>query len=184
MVHEGWHTSIVLARADIVGTGLLPESADFPHAHYLEFGWGDRAYYTSPEPTLALALRAALIATPAVLHVAGTSMPPRHLPDGPTVITVPLAADRFRALAAAIAETFTRPDGGRARPIGPGLSPSSRFYLAEGTFTLFNTCNTWTARVLHSAGLDVSPRAVIGPTDLMSQLSGGGRSGPRLQELR
>lgn len=170
VVHEGWHTALVLAQADIAATGLLPEAADFPNARYLEFGWGDRAYYTSADPSLAQALRAALLATPAVLHVAELSKPPRPVPNKRPVISVALTEMQFRSLVSAIAGTFTRSDSGRAWSIGSGLSARSRFYPAEGTFLLFNNCNTWAAKMLQSAGLDVSPAGVISPDDLMSQL--------------
>jgi len=45
VVSNGWHTAIVVARADLVATGLLPETDDFPDAAFVEFGWGDRVYY-------------------------------------------------------------------------------------------------------------------------------------------
>ena len=36
-----------------------------------------------------------------------------------------------------------------------GLYGDSSFYDAVGTYSLFNTCNTWTARGLQSAGFDI-----------------------------
>ena len=31
----------------------------------------------------------------------------------------------------------------------------SMFYLAEGDYSLFNTCNTWTSKALQAAGLPI-----------------------------
>ena len=85
VVSNGWHTAIVIGRAELVATGLLPEADDFPDAVFLEFGWGDRVYYPAREKTLGMALDAALTETPAVMHLAsapssrssGSTPPPR-----------------------------------------------------------------------------------------------------------
>ena len=55
---NGWHSSIVIARADLP-YGRIPEVEDFPHARFLEFGWGDGEYYPAKDPTIAMTLRAA-----------------------------------------------------------------------------------------------------------------------------
>jgi hypothetical protein len=31
------------------------------------------------------------------------------------------------------------------------------FYLAEGDYSLFNTCNTWVTKALQAAGLPIRP---------------------------
>ena len=68
---NGWHTAIIVSSAALSATDALPESADFPGASFLEFGWGDRAFYQAKEPTLGETLTAALTPTPAVIHIAG-----------------------------------------------------------------------------------------------------------------
>ena len=54
----------------------MPETADFPEARFFEFGWGDAAYYPAREATLGMALSAALVPTPAVVHVVGLDRHP------------------------------------------------------------------------------------------------------------
>jgi hypothetical protein len=44
------------------------------------------------------------------------------------------------------------------------------FYPAHGGFHLFNTCNTWAARALSEAGLDISAGGVMTADDLMSRV--------------
>ena len=65
----------------------------------------------------------------------------------------------------ALDATFERPASPR-----PGLDSESHFYPATGHFSLFNTCNSWTARQLATAGLDIDPSAVITAGQLLSQL--------------
>ncbi len=170
VVSNGWHTAIVVARAELAVTGLLPEADDFPDAAFLEFGWGDRAYYPAAQPTFGMALDALLTETPAVMHMAGLARPPEAThADGETV-PVPLTAGAFRRLAGAIAGQFERTGGSRAAPVSRGLYPKSNFYHAAGGFHLFNTCNTWTARMLRAAGVDLLPSGIVTADDLMTRL--------------
>ncbi|MGH6893196.1 MAG: DUF2459 domain-containing protein [Dongiaceae bacterium] len=169
VVGNGWHTGIVLAREDLL-PGRLPEAADFPKATFLEFGWGDRDYYPAPRPTFAMALEAALTPTPAVMHLAGFHQPPQHSYPEAEVLSVALTTAELDRMIAGIDADFERPLGGRATAIGPGLYPDSRFYRARGRFHLFNTCNTWTAHKLATAGLALSSNGVITAGDLMRRL--------------
>lgn len=169
VVSNGWHTAIVVPRPALAETGLLPEADDFPEAAYLEFGWGDRVYYPAKEKTLGMALTAALTPTPAVMHIAGRAGVPVRS-DETEVLPVKLTDAGFRGLVQAIADEFKRPAGGRAAPVSPGLYRDSKFYEAEGSFHLFNTCNTWSARMLRAGGLDLSPSGVVTADDLMARL--------------
>ena len=169
-ISNGWHTAIVVERSELVATGLLPEADDFPDAAFLEFGWGDRVYYPAQEKTLGMALDAALSGTPAVMHMAGLAQPPEATYRDVEVVPVALTDDGFRRLIGAIAGDFERPDGTRAQPVSPGLYRDSYFYNAHGTFQLFNTCNTWTARLLSSAGVDLSPSGVVTADEMMERL--------------
>jgi uncharacterized protein (TIGR02117 family) len=164
---NGWHSGIVIARADLP-PGLIPEAADFPGAAYLEFGWGNRDYYTTPRKTLGLALGAALPGDAAV-HLAAYAAPPRSYPRY-EVVTLSLSDEGFRRLVAHLHASFARGTAPRAGKIAPGLLPSSAFYPGTGTFHLFNTCNTWSAEGLAAAGLAVRTRGVQQAEELMRQL--------------
>lgn len=191
VVSNRWHTAITVDRLKIVATGLLPETVDFPDAKFLEIGWGDRAYYPAQRTTLEMTLRAAFVPTSAVMHVAGRTRAPKASPPGAAseVVQLMLSDVQFHRLIRTIAAEFDRPEGGRAEPIAPGLYPGSHFYDAHGTFHLLNTCNTWTARMLSSGGIKVSPSGVVTADAVMARLrtaiqadavSGGSnmRSGP------
>ncbi len=170
VVSNGWHAAIVMARAEAAATGLLPEAADFPQAAFLEFGWGDRDFYPAAEPSLGVTLGAALTATPAVMHLAGLARAPAPSLAEPEVVPVALSQDGLRRLIGAIAGTFERPAGGRAQAVSRGLYPDSFFYNARGTFYLFNTCNTWIARMLRAGGVNISPSGIVTADELMARL--------------
>ncbi|MCY4406199.1 MAG: DUF2459 domain-containing protein [Rhodospirillaceae bacterium] len=167
---NGWHTAIVVPAPAHAATGLLPEAADFPGARFLEFGWGDRVYYPAEEKTIGMTLAAALAPTPAVMHMAGLASTPRGGGSSREVVTVALTEAGFLGLIEALAAEFERPAGGRAASVARGLYPGSRFYNARGSFHLLNTCNTWTARMLHAAGVAISPSGIVTADGLMARL--------------
>ena len=166
---NGWHTAIVVPAPALATTGAIPEVEDFSGAAFLEFGWGDRTYYPAEEKTLGMTLSAALVPTPAVMHVAGHQAPPED-DTGYELISVELTEEGFRRLGKMLAAEFERPIGGRAEPISRGLYPHSYFYRAHGDFHLFNTCNTWTARMLHASGVALSPAGIVTADKLMTRL--------------
>ena len=166
---NGWHTGIVFSR-DALPAGMIPEAGDFPGAAYLEFGWGDREYYPAPNPTLGMALAAALTPTPAVMHIAGLPRPPQEHYREVDVLTLGLSPAALARLIAEIDSSFERPQGGRSETVARGLYADSWFYAARGRFHLFNTCNSWTARVLSAAGLGLSPSGVQTASELMRRL--------------
>ena len=167
---NGWHTAIVVPASALVATGLLPEAADFPDAAFLEFGWGDRVYYPAKEKTLGMTLSAALVPTPAVMHMAGLPAEPKDRGTGLEVVSAALTEAGFLNLAEALSAEFERPPGGRAKAISRGLYPDSWFYNARGEFHLFNTCNTWTARMLRAGGLALSSAGIVTADGLMARL--------------
>ena len=167
---NGWHTAIVVPAPALADTGLLPEAEDFPGAAFFEFGWGDRVYYPAKEKTIGMTLSAALVPTPAVMHMAGLAAAPRDGGSSREVVAVPLTEAGFLNLVEALAAEFERPAGGRAVSVSRGLYPGSRFYNARGEFHLFNTCNTWTARMLRAAGVAISPSGIVTADGLMARL--------------
>lgn len=183
---NGWHSSIVVARAG-VEPGRLPETADFPGARFLEFGWGDAVYYPARRATLGMTLRAALVPTPAVVHVAGLRAQPARAYPGAEVVSLAVDDRNLGRLVDFIDASFERAGAARAAATGPGLTATSRFYPAKGRFHLFNTCNTWTARALAAAGFDVSAAGVSRAETLMQQvraLVSPGRPGHRFDADR
>lgn len=151
VIGQGWHVGLAVRRMDIP-RGLLPESADFPAADYLELGWGDWDYYQAGDPGLWLTLKAALWPTASVLHVVGVTGAVTDRFGGFEIVRLDVARRGVAGLVAFVHRSFARDGAAKAVPIGPGYGRDSLFYPARGKFHIFNTCNTWTARALEAAG--------------------------------
>lgn len=107
LVNIGWHTGIAIRSVDI-DPALIPEVADLPGTGWIEFGWGDAAFYRDPDPAIASYFSAAYIATPAVMHLVGMPAPPvRYFPSA-EIIDVPLDPGGFDRLIAFISASFAR----------------------------------------------------------------------------
>lgn len=167
---NGWHTAIVVPAPALFAIDTLPEAADFSGAAFLEFGWGDHIYYPAKKKTLGMALTAALVPTSAVMHIAALQAPPESNGSEFEALSVKLTEAGFQRLIQALTAEFKRPSGGRAESISRGLYPDSHFYQAHGEFHLFNTCNTWTARMLLAGGVNIPPYRIITADGLMSHL--------------
>ncbi len=165
-----WHTAIVVPAPALVVTNALPEVADFPDAAFLKFGWGDRTYYPAKEKTFEMTFFALLTPTSAIMHITALQAPPKDDGSGLKVIPVKLTESGFQRFVKGLAAEFERPPDGRAKSVSLGLYPNSYFYHAHGEFHLFNTCNTWTARMLLLGGVALSSSGIITADDLMTRL--------------
>lgn len=146
VVNHGWHAGLVLNATDLAAQ-VPVLSRDFASASFLEVGWGEAAFYQSPEPGIGLALKAALWPSASVLHVAsfrGSRQP------GTNLLEIRTDQTGYQGLLDMVASSFERENA--AQSIGPGLYGSGRFYLATGDFHLFNTCNTWVAKAIRASG--------------------------------
>jgi len=168
VVSNGWHSGIALARAD-VPEAIIPEIADFPHARFFEFGWGDAEFYPAQEAGAWLALRAAFPG-PAVLHLAGLPDHPARLWPNVTILSFAVSADGLRRVLVYLRESFNRAGAGRAVVSARGIYPFSLFYPAMGRFHVFNTCNSWTAQALTAMGLPASLGGVNTADDLVARI--------------
>mgnify|MGYP003393842067 CR=1 FL=1 len=170
VVSNGWHTAIVIPRADVVAAGAMPEARDFPDSQFLEFAWGDRDYFPAREKTIGMTLSAALWPTPAVMHIVALNRDPVQVYRDVEVLVVPLSEAGLGRLIEAVDVMVDRPPDGPAEAVAPGLMPLSGFYPATGEYHLLNTSNTWTVRMIRIAGVDVSSSGVVTAEDAMARL--------------
>lgn len=168
VLSNGWHSGVVLSRAD-VPEAIIPEIADFPHAKFFEFGWGDAEFYPAREAGAWLALRAAFPG-PAVMHVSGLPDHPARIWPNVTILSFAIGADGMRRLLEFLRASFDRAGAGRAVVSARGIYPFSLFYPATGRFHLFNTCNTWTAQALTAMGLPAALGGVNTAEDLVARI--------------
>jgi len=170
VVSNGWHSSLVIEQADI-SAAVWPEQLDFADSRYLELGWGDQTAYMADRLTTRLGLRAAFASTASALQVAGFNGTVLEQFHGLEVAAVPLDPRAIDALGRFIHASYARDRDDRPVRLGPGYSNDSAFYLATGRFHVFNTCNTWVARALRSAGAPIMPALTLTATQLMQQVA-------------
>lgn len=172
LVGQGWHTGIVIRRADIPQRSW-PEAGDFPQAEYLVVGWGDRDYYQAPDPGRWLAIKAALVPTRSVLHVAGFRGPVAEYFRVNEIVELAVSPRGLQGLVRYIHDAHAREGTQVTEPLGSGPDGDGHFYPGREKFHLFRTCNVWAAKALRAAGLPV--RDAIRTKGLMAQARRLGR---------
>lgn len=168
VVSHGWHTGIVIARADLPDD--WPGLPDFAGADYLEFGWGDAEFYAAAKGTVWLALKALFWPTPSVLHVAGIAGSVAVFFSESRLVRVRLTESGFARMQQFIRNTFWLSDEGRAIPVAIGLYGNGKFYQARGKFYFPKTCNYWTVSAFREAGLPVMPLWAVTGGGVLSQV--------------
>lgn len=159
LLDNGVHTDLALPLSNAVfdwTTVIDPADARqlyFP-LDYVAFGWGDRAFYLETpqwrDMKVATAFKAVAGLGDTVIHA--TFLPqPRATPNS---VAIDVSADEYRALAASIVASLQTDSTGRAQVIaGRAYGDNDAFYAAHGSYSLFNTCNSWTNHRLKAAGL-------------------------------
>ena len=168
VVRHGWHTGIV-----IPGDKLNPEleilNSTFGHASYYEIGWGDRGLYKAKEIKAGITIRALFWPTSAVMQVVALPDPPSVYFPHSQILEIKLSSEGYSHLLKSIADSFKWDQSGNPIVVEEGSYGHSYFFKAVGLFFITNTCNSWTARMLASAGLPVDPLLTIRAESVMNQ---------------
>jgi uncharacterized protein (TIGR02117 family) len=154
VVRRGHHTGIAMAVADWPERDW-PVLKSFPQARYLEFGWGDAAYYQAPDPSFGVTIAAVFWPTPTVMEVVPWQAVAETTEESETVV-LRVSEAELQAIAQSIDDSFVQPISrtGNGYRVAGG---QALFYHARGKFHLFRMCNRWTAERLQSAGCSVRP---------------------------
>ena len=169
VVVDGGHTGLAV-RTSEVPREAWPARHDFPGAEYLELGWGEREYYTREGNTVWLALRALFWSEASAIHVVGLEGPVERAFPEAEILRLAVTPAGFDRMVAFVAASHERDPAGRAIILGRGQRPGSLFYASHRRFHFLETCNTWVARALREAGVQVEPLAAFTATGLMQQL--------------
>jgi hypothetical protein len=165
VVHHGaLHTGLTIKRSDIP-RGHWPASADFARSKYIEMGWGDDDGYRRPL-TSGIAMKALLGDPETVLFAEGFSDPISRKYRDPkfTVLAVDLSKAGFTRLCDHIQETYALQENGEPTRLSAG------WYRARGTYSAFNTCNTWIARGLRKAGCPIDETLCLTAGQLLGRV--------------
>jgi hypothetical protein len=165
VVHHGsLHTGLTVKRSDIP-SGIWPAHKHYGSSKYIEVGWGDDDGYRKPL-TAAIALKALGGSKRTVLLVDGfnQSVNAKYSDHKFTVLAVDLEPAGFARLCQHVHRTHALDRDGRPIPLGGG------WFRARGTYSAFNTCNTWIAAALRDAGCPISPAFCSLPKQLLGRV--------------
>lgn len=124
-------------------------------AKYVAVGWGNRGFYvetpTRAEVKASTVLKALFTPSESVLHVECLW----DLMPGPTIQEVLITREQYRVLTDFVRSTVGETDETGAAVLATDVSYSDYdcFYTSRGCYHMFNTCNQWTGRGLHRAGV-------------------------------
>ncbi|MEL6479643.1 MAG: DUF2459 domain-containing protein, partial [Pseudomonadota bacterium] len=182
VLDHGWHSGLVLPLPALRGAALRAEEAGtrarltwlaarYPHAAWIEIGWGDAAFYRAT-PGIGdldpwLTLRAALWPTAAAVQIVPGAGPLSEVFRGSARLEIALEQAAFDRLARALARELPGP---QAAPLGPSLYGAGAFYPSPTRYHLLRTCNHWVSGLLRAAGLPSSPVPATLSAGLMAEL--------------
>lgn len=179
VVSNGWHAGVVVPAGRI--NALLPElkkrfektnatSGDTARAvNYYEIGWGDRGFYEAKEITTLMTVQAMFNSPGSVMHVVAVHNPLRAFGKS-QVIKFCLNEAQLASLEKFIVSSFATNTAGHIISRRPGLYGDSQFFEASGTYHFLNSCNTWAAKALRSAGFDIKPTFKLFANQVMNNI--------------
>lgn len=167
---HGWHTGFVIdAKRLNAALPFLTERFTARTVYY-EIGWGDKGFYQSHEITTELTLRAMFWSIGSVVHLVSVPDSPYEYFSGSNIVALQLSDSEFNDLIRFIEGSFARTIEGKPIRLQTGLYGDSQFYEGNGSYSLVNTCNKWTARGLKSAGKDIATPFKLTASSIMDYL--------------
>jgi uncharacterized protein (TIGR02117 family) len=158
VVERGWHTDIGLS-VDAVSGPLASLEGSIPGIRYMVFGFGERAFYMAHEENSFTMLGALLPSKSAILLTALRAPPDVAFADYEAA-ALRLPQSGVDRIADAIWQSLEKRNGVAIR-LADGPYLGSVFYAGGETYDAFDTCNTWTARLLRDAGFPVETHVLF-----------------------
>ena len=159
--NNGLHTHLLFSAQEV--RAYVPTlQAYFPDATWIQIGWGDYQYYGNPEQTKWMGVKALFTPTAAIMGILGVNAIPEDIPKKRKLYKIPLDTGHWNAVLVFVCGHLKLDNANQITEVrvkGNG----EVFFEAHGTYTIFNSCNHWTARVLETAGLAMKPRRSFSP---------------------
>ena len=161
LIKQYWHTAIAIQYTDIDVT-IFPEAVLFENFEIIDIGWGDAEFYQHPGFDSGLAFKALFYNTPSTLRIEGIGIPKKTYFDiSEIVISLQITHDQLEKILTFVSSTVYRDDGGNPILLSEQGLGRVKFLKAHGYYNLFNTCNTWLARCLVSAGIKITDDIIL-----------------------
>jgi uncharacterized protein (TIGR02117 family) len=146
---NGIHLDIIVPVENIEPQ-FLQKLRPLHDTRYIAFGWGDKEFYIkTPEwsdLTFPVAFKALFLKSETAMHV--TYLPQRF----PSWRKVNLCSEQLAKLKRYISNSFQQDENSHFTRIDfEGYNQFDAFYEANGSFSLFKTCNVWVNTALKEA---------------------------------
>lgn len=160
-IKQNWHTAIVFDVNDL-DSQTFREFNYFKDYRMIDIGWGDEEFYQYPGFDSGLAFKALFYATPSTLRVEGINLSKEEYFNlSEIVIELVITDEQFKKICDYINKTFLEDDAGNTSILSRSGAGKIIFYKANGSYHLFNTCNTWLAKGLKEAGIEIEDNVVL-----------------------
>lgn len=160
-IKQNWHTAIVFTTQKIDSI-LFREYNSFKGSNLIDIGWGDEEFYQYPGFDSGLAFKALFYATPSTLRVEGINLTKEdYFELSEIVIEVTVSDEQFKNICAFINQSFYTNATGETSILSQKAEGKIIFYKANGLYHIFNTCNTWQAKGLKEAGLEIEDDIIL-----------------------
>ncbi|MFV0541412.1 MAG: DUF2459 domain-containing protein [Aestuariibaculum sp.] len=148
---NGVHLDIILPKNNIDSLVLFGIK-HFETENYLAFGWGDENFYintpTWTDLTIKNAFKAMFLKSPTLVHIT------RYNDMHENWVEIKVNDTELKKLNAYLLKTFkTDLNGMKIILENKGYSLSDDFYKAKGSYSCFNTCNSWVNTGFKESGL-------------------------------
>jgi len=171
VIAGGWHTEIGVPVAALSAPlASLPTVS--PDSRYVVFGWGQRDYYMARNPGVGDLLVATVSGPSVVVVIPLRESPTAYFGAGATVFAIPVSQAGLDRLSQFVWASIEKDRQDLPRRLGDGPYPGSGFYASGLTYSLTDTCNTWTAEALRVSGLPVSASGVVFAHEVVDQARG------------
>jgi uncharacterized protein (TIGR02117 family) len=130
---------------------------------YLSFGWGDRHFFMNASFDPITIFDVLFVPGPSVMHVWGHTTPKLQLGKAFELKQIKISQQEYLQLTKFISSSFQRSADRQVSYIKPGFYKNSGFYEAIGNYSLFRTCNNWTAEALRVADINTPQWAALAP---------------------
>jgi len=160
-IKQNWHTAIVFNTQEL-NSVLFREFNSFSHFSLIDIGWGDEVFYQYPGFDSGLAFKALFYSTPSTIRVEGINLTKEEYFDlSEIVIELEVSDGQFKNICAFINKTFYINDAGETSILNKKAGGKIIFYKSNGSYHLFNTCNTWLARGLRESGVEIEDNILL-----------------------
>jgi uncharacterized protein (TIGR02117 family) len=159
------HSGIILSKQD-VDISYLTNADKYKNEEYIEYGYGDREYYLSPNsPSFYLSVRALFWPTESVMRVTKVNLEYYKTAKDIDLSRLKITKSQLILLKQYIKDSFLLKKN-KASPVGCSTYGEGYFYAGSRDFYLFNTCNGWVAKALRYSKFDVNAWLIVTRADL------------------